>query len=124
MTVIISNATRAAADIASRMTTGINCTVLCQRLLRTMILTPSIGDLDIAVIAAFVRWFHAAATFQISMEHSCMILALCDACMAGGGKKKPFPIGGLLSNLHTSGSACPAICADLFRFQWTEINMR
>ena len=33
-------------------------------------------------------------------------------------------LGGLLSSSRILDSACPAICADLFRSRWTGINMR
>eukprot|EP00966_Prymnesium_polylepis_P055659 1287486-Prymnesium_polylepis.1 len=39
-----------------------------------------------------------------------------DACMAGGGKKKPFPRRASHQFTYCIlDSACPAICADLFR---------
>ena len=123
MTVIISNATLAAAGIGSRTTTGISCIVPCQRLLRTMISIPSIGDLGIVAIAAFARWFLAAATFRTSMERSSMILRRAmHAWLAVVRRSRS--LGGLLSSSRILDSACPAICADLFRSRWTGINMR
>jgi hypothetical protein len=71
---------------------GYNYIVPYQHLLRTMVSIPSIGDLGVVAIATFAGWFLAVArnlsNFNGTFEHD---PASCDACMAGDGKKKPFP---------------------------------
>jgi len=84
---------------------GYNYIVPCQHLLRTMVSIPSIGDLGIVAIAAFARWFLAAATFRTSMERSNMILRRAmHAWLAVVRRSRS--LGGLLSSWRVTHD-CP-----------------